>query len=258
VIAHRDRADVREGPAAPAAADPYVGWRWLVLVQTDTRPGPHTVRGWTYAVGVTRRIALDRARALGSAAGPALFYRLRRGADVQVDPISGAVTGDPADLARVSDDDPSPPAVGGEVTETETEIPNENPNPAAPEAAPEDKENDMATKTKSTKKPARAKAAKAPAKKAATAKAPKTTAAKATKAAATKKPRAPRDPQAPAVGTTIERTFKGETYRLKVTAEGYALGDVTFRTLTAAAKHVTKYPSISGPRFWLTEQDGAA
>jgi hypothetical protein len=255
VIAHRDRPDVREGPTAPAAADPYVGWRWLVLVQTNTKPGPLTVRGWTYAVGVTRRIALDRARALGSATGPALFYRLRRGADVHVDPISGAVTGDPADLARASDDEPSPPAVGGEVTEieTETEIPNENPNPAAPGAAPNE-ENDMATKTKTTKKPARAKAAKAARKKAATAKAPKTAAPKATKPA-TKKPR---DPKAPAVGTTIERTFKGETYRLKVTAEGYALGDQVFRTLTAAAKAVTKYPSISGPRFWLAEQDGAA
>ena len=223
MIAHRPRLDVREGPAAPAV-NAYTGWRWLVLVQTDTRPGPLTVRGWTYAVGVTRRIALDRARALGSATGPALFYRLRRGADVEVDPISGAVTGDATDLVGVLDE-PSSPTVGGE--ETETQSPNENPNPAAPEAA-QNEETDMATTTKkkTTKKPA-------PAKK-------------------------PRDPKAPAVGTMLTRTFKGETYRLRVTADGYALGDVTFKTLTAAAKAVTKYPSISGPRFWLTEQDGAA
>jgi hypothetical protein len=53
-----------------------------------------------------------------------------------------------------------------------------------------------------------------------------------------------RDPRVPAPGKTIVREFKGKTYELKVTAEGYALGDVAFRTLTAAAKAVTKYKAI--------------
>lgn len=60
-----------------------------------------------------------------------------------------------------------------------------------------------------------------------------------------------RDPRLPAVGKSITREFKGKTYELKVTADGFALGDVHFRTLTAAAKAVTKYPSVSGVRFWL-------
>ena len=75
------------------------------------------------------------------------------------------------------------------------------------------------------------------------------------KKAATKRPKA----TAPAVGTTIERAFKGEAYRLRVTADGFVLGKETFRSLTAAAKAVTKYPSVSGVRFWLgtgTEKGG--
>jgi hypothetical protein len=65
------------------------------------------------------------------------------------------------------------------------------------------------------------------------------------------KPTKPRDPKAPAVGTKIARRFKGKDYELKVTAEGYALGDVTFKSLTAAARAVTSYAAVSGPRFWL-------
>jgi len=61
----------------------------------------------------------------------------------------------------------------------------------------------------------------------------------------------PRDPHIPAAGTTLTRTFKGETYALKVTEGGFVLGKENFRSLTAAAKHVTRYPSISGVRFWL-------
>lgn len=67
------------------------------------------------------------------------------------------------------------------------------------------------------------------------------------KNAAPKKAQAP----APKPGTTLTRTFKGKAYELKVTKDGFVLGDVTFHSLTAAAKAVTQYPSISGPRFWL-------
>ncbi len=71
-----------------------------------------------------------------------------------------------------------------------------------------------------------------------------------------KQPRAPRtteprDPRLPAVGKTIKRTFKGKDYELRVTKDGFQLGDVAFRSLTAAAKAVTKYAAVSGPRFWL-------
>ncbi len=68
-----------------------------------------------------------------------------------------------------------------------------------------------------------------------------------------------RDPRLPAVGKTITREFKGKTYTLKVTADGFQLGDVAFRTLTAAAKAVTKYAAVSGPRFWLgADEKGGA
>lgn len=97
----------------------------------------------------------------------------------------------------------------------------------------------MTTKRKTkarAKKPARkTQARKAAAKKRAT---------KATK---------PRDPKAPAVGTVLTRVFKRKSYEVKVTAEGYVLGDVTFRTLTGAAKAISGYASVSGPRFFGTD-----
>lgn len=65
--------------------------------------------------------------------------------------------------------------------------------------------------------------------------------------------RAPK-PTAPKAGTVIERTFKGKAYKLRITDDGYAIGKKTFASLTAAAKHVTGYPSVSGPRFWGTDE----
>ena len=100
------------------------------------------------------------------------------------------------------------------------------------------------TTRKSTK--AKATAKTPPAKKKATPKR-RTTASKAKAKAAPKKAPA----AAPKPGTTLTRKFKNKVYELKVTADGYALGDMKFRTLTAAAKAVTSYPSVSGPRFWL-------
>lgn len=80
---------------------------------------------------------------------------------------------------------------------------------------------------------------------------------RATKKKAARKPKA----TAPKAGTVIERTFKGETYKLRVTETGFAIGKETFRTLTSAARHVTGYKAVSGPRFWLgagTEKGGKA
>ena len=37
---------------------------------------------------------------------------------------------------------------------------------------------------------------------------------------------------------------------VKVTADGFRYGGTTYSSLTAVAKAVTKYPSISGPRFF--------
>ena len=55
----------------------------------------------------------------------------------------------------------------------------------------------------------------------------------------------------PAPGTTLRRTFKGKEYKLRAVADGFRLGSTTYRSLTAAAKAVTKYPSVNGRLFWL-------
>ena len=53
-----------------------------------------------------------------------------------------------------------------------------------------------------------------------------------------------------------ERAYKGKSYRLTSAADkdgkvSYKLrGGETYDSLTAAAKGVTEYPSISGPAFW--------
>ena len=56
------------------------------------------------------------------------------------------------------------------------------------------------------------------------------------------------------VGGTIERVFRGKTIKLTVTKDGFRIGKTTYRSLTAAAKAVTKYPSISGPSFFGTDE----
>jgi hypothetical protein len=59
----------------------------------------------------------------------------------------------------------------------------------------------------------------------------------------------PRDPNAPAVGSTLKRSFKGNDIAVKVTADGYQFDGQTFGSLTAVARHITGY-AISGPVFF--------
>jgi len=60
----------------------------------------------------------------------------------------------------------------------------------------------------------------------------------------------------PKAGLIYERAYKGKSYRLTSAADkdgkvSYKLrGGETYDSLTAAAKAVTQYPSISGPAFW--------
>ncbi len=87
-----------------------------------------------------------------------------------------------------------------------------------------------------------------PAKKEAAKKEP---AAKPTKAAAKKRGRA----SSPKAGLVYEREYKGKKYVLRsVEHDGKVIfkvrGGETYDSLTAAAKGVTEYPSISGPAFW--------
>jgi hypothetical protein len=56
-------------------------------------------------------------------------------------------------------------------------------------------------------------------------------------------------------GQVLERPLKGKVLRLQVTASGFLFDGNEYRTLTAAAKAATKYPSISGPVFWLPKTD---
>jgi hypothetical protein len=59
----------------------------------------------------------------------------------------------------------------------------------------------------------------------------------------------PRDPNAPAVGSTLKRSFKGNDIAVKVTADGYQFDGQTFGSLTAVARRITGY-AISGPVFF--------
>ncbi len=60
----------------------------------------------------------------------------------------------------------------------------------------------------------------------------------------------PRDPNAPAVGAVLHRSYKGKDHQIRVLADGYEFDGRTFNSLTALAKHITGYASISGP-VWL-------
>jgi len=70
------------------------------------------------------------------------------------------------------------------------------------------------------------------------------------KAAPETRPPRERDPRLPAPGTTLTRNYKGREHRLKVLTEGFEYEGETFRSLTAAAKRATGYPSISGTDWW--------
>ena len=54
----------------------------------------------------------------------------------------------------------------------------------------------------------------------------------------------------PKPGTKLTREFKGKTVTVQVTEEGFRYGGKTYHSLTALAKHITGYPSISGPAFF--------
>jgi hypothetical protein len=57
----------------------------------------------------------------------------------------------------------------------------------------------------------------------------------------------PRDPRLPAPGATLDRAFKGKTYRLKFLDEGGVEVDCKlFSSLSAAARHITGAASING------------
>ena len=110
----------------------------------------------------------------------------------------------------------------------------------------------MATKKTTTKKTATKKTTKA-----------KKPAAKprqkpaADRAAPAKTTARPRDPNAPAVGSTLKRSFKGTDIAVKVTADGYQFDGQTFGSLTAVARHITGY-AISGPVFFKLVEPKAA
>ena len=89
------------------------------------------------------------------------------------------------------------------------------------------------------------KTARAPAKAPARKKVPK-----AEKPAQDARPPRERDRRLPAPGTTLTRVYKGREHRLKVLADGFEYEGETFRSLTAAAKRATGYPSISGTDWW--------
>ena len=82
---------------------------------------------------------------------------------------------------------------------------------------------------------------------------------KATKATRTKAKKAPapkakatdrpRDPRLPAVGSTIEKTFKGRNLILLVTPDGFELNGKSFSSLSAAARSATNY-MVSGFVFF--------
>ncbi len=60
--------------------------------------------------------------------------------------------------------------------------------------------------------------------------------------------------QRPKTGTAITREFKGAKHTVKVTADGYSYKGAEYGSLTAIAKVITGYASISGPRFFAADQ----
>lgn len=111
----------------------------------------------------------------------------------------------------------------------------------------------MSTK-KTTKKTTSKKAKTAKAKKPAAKPRQKPAAERAASAKTTARPR---DPNAPAVGSTLKRSFKGNDITVKVTADGFQFDGQTFGSLTAVARHITGY-AISGPVFFKLVEPKAA
>lgn len=59
----------------------------------------------------------------------------------------------------------------------------------------------------------------------------------------------PRDTNAPAVGSTLTRSFKGKDIAVTVTADGFEYDGQIFKSSSACARHITGY-MISGPVFF--------
>jgi Protein of unknown function (DUF2924) len=55
-------------------------------------------------------------------------------------------------------------------------------------------------------------------------------------------PLEPRDPRVPPVGTALTRVFKGAQHTVIVCREGFEHAGIHFKTLSAAAKHITGVP----------------
>lgn len=118
----------------------------------------------------------------------------------------------------------------------------------------------MAKSKKSTKKPKSTKAENAAIaeRMAAKAKAKKPAKEPATPAAPEQKPSAfLDDPRLPAVGTVIERVYKGETYRVERTATDFRYQGKSYRSLSAIASEILGGASVNGFLwFGLTPRAG--
>jgi hypothetical protein len=49
----------------------------------------------------------------------------------------------------------------------------------------------------------------------------------------------PRDPRLPKPGTVLEKTYKGETYKIKVLEEGFEYDGTHYRSLSGVAREIT-------------------
>ena len=55
-----------------------------------------------------------------------------------------------------------------------------------------------------------------------------------------------RDPRLPAVGTTLQRAYKGKVLEVTVREDGFEHEGATYRSLSQLARHVTGAASING------------
>lgn len=67
----------------------------------------------------------------------------------------------------------------------------------------------------------------------------------------------PRDTNAPVVGSTLTRSFKGKDITVTVTADGFEYDGQTFKSISACARHICGY-MISGPVFFKLVEPKAA
>ena len=56
--------------------------------------------------------------------------------------------------------------------------------------------------------------------------------------------------RSPTKGDVIEKTFKGKVHKVTVTETGFRYGRKEYASLTAVAREITGYRSISGPAFF--------